>query len=513
MNGLKWAGCLVLAANFLGNAGSAVEAGQAEKLFRVGVYIYASPMEKAAADENTPIADFVDKHFKILSDHGVNGVYLGGAGPASLDAYLAAAAKHGIALIPQLDFAYFRGAWTEDQMDQNARKAGEFIAKHQNHPMILAWSVKEEVAHNEINMLARYYAKIQEFAPGARFNLIHSGLGAAQDQPVPDPVIIGTDRYGFWWEFSGGGYLASPAAALDWTRTEASRYYLEAARRGADYMFVVTQGGFVSVQWANALCKNPEETKYPKTPEERRRLQERALAYAKDNRMGWRKVTTDKGDFYAVWKYYRLPENCIKACAWASVLEGARLFYIWSYTPLSKDRLAEGGIAEMAAGSTTRKSQTWWTMAGRPGMPNRHLEELAETSKEIRAYEKIITRMAKIPGLTVKADSKQTFGQAFHVPTRPGIVIVLHNANVGTWPEGSRYFFKETDDIRIDDKGDMVGYTPYRDPAPVKFTIPEAMTQAAGKVEGVFDLATGEEIKPADGAYVAPVKPGSGRLV
>jgi len=142
-----------------------------------------------------------------------------------------------------------------------------------------------------------------------------------------------------------------------------------------------------------------------------------------------------------------------------------------------------------------------------------HSDELAETSKEIRAYEKIIARMAKIPGLTVKTDSKRTFGQAFHVPTQPGIVIVLHNANAGTWPEDSRHFFKETDNIRINDQGDMVGYTPHRDAAAVKFTIPEAMTKAAGKVEGVFGLATGEEIKADDGAFVAPVKPGSGRLV
>jgi len=278
-------------------------------------------------------------------------------------------------------------------------------------------------------------------------------------------------------------------------------------------MFVVTQGGMTSIRSANTLCKTPQEMSYPRTPEERQQLHKRVLAYAKDNRMGWRKATTGQGDFYAVWKYYRLPENCLKACAWSSVLEGAKLFFVWSYSPLTKALLAMGNIEKQATLGATKSNVVWWTLAGRPGMPNRHLAELAELSGEIRAYEKIITRMAKIRSLTVKTEPKNTFGQAFRIPTRPGVVLVLHNANVGTWPENSRHFFRKTDKIFVNDEGDLVGYVPHREPLPIAFSCPEELVQAAGKADGVFDLATGREIVGADGEYSVSVRPGSGVLV
>lgn len=406
----------------------------AEKPFRVGVYMYGYPMAEAAREENTPIGEFIDKHFKILSENGVNAVYLGGTGGKHFDGYLAAASKYGIGLIPQLNFAYFKGPkWTEETMAAYARSAGEFIARYQDRPEILAWSVKEEVAQSWVDQLARYYTMILTYAPKAKFNLIHSNLGAARDLPVPDPAIVGTDRYGFYWTVSGKGYLASPSYALKWTRTQAGAFYPEAARRGADYMFVVTQGGMIMTRSANELCKTPGKVSSSGTPEESARLRKRVLAYANGNRMGWRKVTTDQGDFYAVWKYYRLPENCLKACAWSSVLEGAKLFFVWSYTPPLKRNLEVGNIDGLAVSAPTTKAWSWWTMAGRPGMPNRHLDELAEISQEIRAYERIITQMAKIPGLTVQAESKNTFGQAFHIPTH---LVLCWSCTMPMWALG-----------------------------------------------------------------------------
>ncbi|OGV55883.1 MAG: hypothetical protein A2017_03730 [Lentisphaerae bacterium GWF2_44_16] len=504
-----------------GNFSEAAE----EKPFRVGVYIYPYHMDMVAKSENIPIREFIDRHFKILAENGINGVYLGGAGPRNFDDYLYCAGKYGIALIPQLNFAYFKGPkWTEKDMATYAEKAGEFINKYKDRPEILAWSVKEEVAHSWINQLSRYYSMILEYAPDAKFNLIHSNLGAARDLPVPDPVIIGTDRYAFWFEASGGGYLASPAYALNWTRNQAASYYPEAAKRGADYMFVVTTDAFMMFTFANTICKTPEELKHPVTPEEQQQLQKRCLAYAAENRMGWRKVTTEEGDFYAFWKYYRQPGNCLKACAWTSVLEGAKLFFVYSYlTYCTKEDLeASNNIVDVIVNSCTgrkilgRTSKgliPWWSLAGRPGIQNTQLAELAEASREIRTYEKIITKMSKIPELTVKTETKYTFGQAFHVPTYPGVVLVLHNANVGTWPENSRYFFRETDKIYISDQGELMGYVPNKEPLPVVFTCPEEITRAAGKVEGMFDLKSGNEIVSADGKYTVNIKPGSGTLL
>ena len=120
-------------------------------------------------------------------------------------------------LIPQLDFVYFSAKWTDEQMAKTARRAGTFISKYVDHPQVLAWSVKEEIPRRRINRLTRYYLRILEYAPEAKFNIVHNNLGAAKDQPVPDPAIMGTDRYAFWWDTSGGGYLASPNFALNFT--------------------------------------------------------------------------------------------------------------------------------------------------------------------------------------------------------------------------------------------------------------------------------------------------------
>jgi len=484
-----------------------------DRPFRMGVYVYAYQMDKVAADEGRPLGQCVDRHFGLLAAHGVNAVYLGGAGPKTFDDYLAAADRHGIKLIPQLDFVYFRTGWKDSEMAAQARRAGEFIRKYRHHPAVLAWSVKEEVDHSEINELARYYAMIREYAPDAPLNLIHSNLGAARDAPVPDPAVIGTDRYGFWWEFSGGGYLASPQFALDWTRTEAAHYWTEAARRGADYMLVVTQGGLLSLRTPNTLIKCPDNATYPKTPTEREKLRSRALAYAETNRMGWRKVTTSEGDFYAAWKYYRLPENCLKALAWTSVLEGAKLFFVWSYSPPTQATLDAGDIDRLAVAQADKSNFVWWTMAGRPGLTNRHLAEFADAAREIRRYERIITRMVKRPDLAVETKEKFTFARAFQTPTQSGLFFVVHNANVGTWPEGSRYFFTEKDNISISDQGDLVGYQPAREPIDVHLTFAEGVLAAAGKTDGLFDLAAGREIKPQEGTYAVPVPPGSGTIL
>src|SRR5690606_27544720 len=93
----------------------------------------------------------------------------------------------------------------------------------------------------------------------------------------------------------------------------------------------------------------------------------------------------DQGDAYLVWKYYRLPPNCMRALAWTSVMEGARLFFVWSYSPPGADRLAMS--LEDIARQTDRSEFAWVTLAGRPGDPNPQLEEFAQVSREIRAYE------------------------------------------------------------------------------------------------------------------------------
>jgi len=508
----KYACCVICAAIVFYSSFCRATGTQSVKPFRIGVYIYAYRFAEAANIQHVPISRFIDEHFRILSENGVNCVYLGGCSPGNIDDYLAAANRHAISLIPQLDLCYFQSSWHEKDIVTNAQHACKIIKLYDNRPEILAWSIHEETSEKDIIPLARYYNMILHCAPNAKFNLIHTDIKAAQIQPPPDPLIIGTDRYGFWWEFSGGGYLASPQAALDWTRTQAAKFYEYAASRKADYMFVVTQGGLINIRAANALCKTPGEISWGSKAKDYQQMRSRVLSYAKEKRMGWRMVTIESENYYAFWKYYCLPENCLKACAWSAVLEGARLFFIWSYNPHSKKALDAGSIEKLASDSS-RSIFPWWTMAGRPGMPNRHLKELLEASQEIRRYERIITKMVKVSEHNVKTETKNTYIQSFYIPNLSGLILVLHNANVGTWPGNSHYVFKEDDRIYINDEGELEGYQPFREPLSVRFFIGEKLAEKTDSIDGLFDLVARQKITGKDGRYSVPVKPGSGLLL
>jgi hypothetical protein len=479
--------------------------------FRIGVYLYENHFEAAAREHGQKYADFLDEHLRILRDHGVNAIYLGATTRERFDDHLRLAGKHGMKLIPQLDFAYFQPDWSADQMDVSARAAGEFIHRYRDEARVLAWSVREEVPHAAVGALARYYATILKHAPGARFNLVHNQIEAARDQPAPHPSIIGTDRYAFWFEVSGGGYLASPAFALDWTRQEAARYFDEAERRGADFMLVVTQGGLLMPQWANQIITDPEAAGVPGDDEEREQVRRRVLRFAEDCRMGWRKVDLGGGDVrYNFWKYYRLPHNCMRALAWTSVLEGAKLFFVWSYAPPLPSELALGA-ASAATQPSPRHEFNWITLAGRPGLPNPQLEELAEASREIRAYERVIVAMRKVGESPIACEQSGIHHRAFRLPETPGYIVVLHNANVGRWRHDSRRMFNEDDDVRIDDAGNLVGYVAFTEPAKVRFTLGLAARQAGF---GVFDVRNGQPLAPdANGVFSTPANPGSGTLV
>ena len=474
------------------------------KPFYAGVYVYDYQVEAAANDLGEDYFEFLEKHLAILKAHGVNVIHLAVSKPDQFGEHLRLVEKYGIKLLPQLDFVYFSPLEGDAAQGERAKQAAAFINKHVNDPSVLAWSVKEEVAHNDVNRLAKYYLQILEHAPEASFFTLHNALGAAKDQPIPDPIIIGTDRYAFWWEFSGGGYLASPAFALDWTRTQAAIYYEEAAKRGADFMLAITQGGMLMPEWANTLAKHPRDVAYPTTLDEQLAMQEKILKFADEGRMGWRKVTTSDGDFYNVWKYYRAPENCMKAMAWISVLEGAKLFLCWHYEPYGN---ADHPPTMEAAASSGKYEIQYFTLAGRPGMDNPQLREFGEAVREIRSYEQIITRMAKIPECPLQTDDKNIYTRAFTFPGLAGKIIVVQNSNVGTWPAESRYMFTDDDPIQIDDAGNLVGYTPNTVAFDAHVSLKDNETG-----DHVFDLKTGAEISD-NGGYKISIMPGSGALL
>lgn len=476
----------------------------AEKDFKLGVYIYDYAFVRHAKSDGVPVQDFIDKHFKILHDSGANVIHLtvtDPTGKAFKDIWLPALKKHQLKAYLQLDFAYFVPGknWTEKHENKQAAKAGEFIKKFKNTPEILGFSIREEVAHKDVNDMARYYQKIMGYAEDFPIFTLHNNFGAAKDQPVPDPVIYGTDRYAFWWEYSAGGYMASPAFALNWTRNEAAKYYREAARRGADFMLVVTSNGYVS--GSTDIMKSWGKRKFFN----------RIKKYAADNRFGWNKSTINTKEMYWVWKYYRLPENCVRALIWTGILEGAKTVLFWSYTPPAKADMkitpAERLFTSIERSKRFSGSCSYLTLAGRDGFENRELKEFAAAAKELKPYKNLIPKMRKIEKSVLKtAKNKKFFNRSFTFNGLKGKAVVIHNADVGTWGANSRYFFNEKDDIKIDALGNLKGYIPLTQPAKAEFAL-------VNKQDKVFDFITGKQIPTVDGKGSVSIIPGGGRII
>ena len=481
---------------------------------RMGVYIYDYAVRKTAKESGEDLKTFAEKHFRILRKNHVNTIHLTvnrADGKEFREIWLPLMKKYGIKAYLQLDFAYYhepeiKDKWTEKEENRKAQLAAEFIRRYQAEPAILAFSIREEVHHAYVNGMARYYQKILAHAPGFKIVTVHSGLGAAKDHPVPDPAVFGTDRYCFWWEFSGEGYLASPASALNWLRSQTALYQAEAAKRGADFLLVVTANTFVSGRTYSETAWNDIRGNG--------KLQKRIARYTREKRFGWNLDKVNGQEFNWVWKWYKPPVNCTRAMIWTGILEGARAVLFWSYRPAGKNE--PGTPAELLARDLARRQArnpkqnrangSWSTMADRPGEFNQPMEEFAAAALELKPYSRLICMMTKLPDSPVKTDRrKKIFNRAFSIPTYQGKIIVIHNADVGSWGKNSPVMFDENSDIKVDSHGNLVGYKPFTSPRKVDFT---CSAKAA-----VFDFATGRQLELKDGKGTVEILPGGGTML
>ena len=201
--------CLLLMAGIAVSAGEMTEAG-------LGVYIYASSMKRCANSWNRKLDDFLAEHFAILEKNGVTVIHLAvEAGDDFKNLYLPLLEKHKIKALLQLNFAYFRntGDWGNPKyMDRMAHKAADFINQYKSHPNVLAFSIREEAAANQMKMLSDYYKKILNYAPGAHTFFLHNNIAAAKAHLEPYPQILGTDRYNFFFMSGKNSYVASPSS-------------------------------------------------------------------------------------------------------------------------------------------------------------------------------------------------------------------------------------------------------------------------------------------------------------
>jgi hypothetical protein len=107
----------------------------AEKDLKLGVYIYDYAFRRIAQENGEDIKAFVDRHFKLLKDHGTNAIHLtvsDSTGKQYEEIWQPALRKHGIKAYLQLDFAYFLPGkgWTDAYESRQAARAGKFIMKY-----------------------------------------------------------------------------------------------------------------------------------------------------------------------------------------------------------------------------------------------------------------------------------------------------------------------------------------------------------------------------------------------
>ena len=113
----------------------------------------------------------------------------------------------------------------------------------------------------------------------------------------------------------------------------------------------------------------------------------------------------------------------------------------------------------------TSSASVYYTLAGRDGIENKELNEFTSTVKELEPYKYLIPQMRKVEKSVISTNKvKKFFNRSFTLHGINGKVVVINNANVGSWGANSRYFFNKNDNIKIDAQGNLIGYKPFKIP-------------------------------------------------
>lgn len=480
--------------------------------FLFSVFIYDYLWAKYAKEEKLNFLEVMDKQFAILSKHGVNALNMTVQNQERFIHLLKLAEKHKLFLFLQLDFAYFRPNWNDKQMEIHTNLAADFIRKYKSHPNIIAFTVKEEVRLKDISKLSEYYKMILAQVPDAPLQIIVNNIRPAKKLPAPYPSYIGVDRYAFWFTHCNKGYLASPNFALNWIRSQTHGYYIQAAKRNAEFFLVATVNAELSPTTIRQYCVKADFEKYisKKSEETKKKLQAQRKKYlnlAEHKLLGWNKIVKNNKTGYNYWQYYRPPAICVKAMAWISVLEGARMFSIWNYQLYSQKELQRTSYEASAFGPKSGLL-IFSTLAGRPGNPNPQLKAYAQATKEIMPYSKIIMDMDKLKGSPLYTETKNMFMRAYRYRGIDGYVVVVYNNSIGTCPGNKNIYQTANTTLKIDEQANIVGFITEKKSREVimQKTLPL-------KDYNLFDLSSGEKILPTGNKYKQEIMPGSGKLL
>lgn len=484
----------------------------------IGFYVYLYQWHQAS----DPAAHDLEDAIEDIARRGFTYLYVGGATATETPAWtklLALCEQHRIAVIPQLDFAYLASATAD--VPALVAKAVPFITKYKDHPAVIAFSVAEEPAATTMPLLQRYYEGILRAVPDAPLHLLHTGLPQAVGMTPPYPGIMGTDRYGFWWEMSG--HRATPWYALNWYHTQLALFYQETARRGADFQAVFTAHTLEMLATPDQIKTGyyGEGSTGEHAAEARDGFLRRVQDLVAQRNLGWEQGPNGTLRF---WKYYRPPLNCVRAMAWLGIMEGARSVSVWSWQQPTEDSKGFAYREHGKVGEEYGNSILGWDGTGTP-----QLEEYTEFAQQIQRYARLVRSMVKdiapregkaLPlGHELASDTEgakallkvaddDAAWQSFSVPGYAGKVVVLVNTRVGSWCEGRTPRFLAPNDVfRIDDLGNAVDYVPATGPR-------DLACQVLMHNMECLDLATGKPVAMAgDGSLTLSIAPGAGRFV
>jgi hypothetical protein len=492
-----------------------VALADSEKPNLIGTYLYTDRFEAAAKEQNRDLFDVFDEHFKKLADVGVNCIHITIPDGSLFDRYVQLAKKHKVKLLPEIDFAYFRPNWTDEQMAEHARKAVDFLKVWHATPEVIAWSVKEEPYTDEIEKLDRYYRMIIKGVPEVKFFLVTSGGGwltaNAADLPF---ALVGGDYYYFSWEQGPADkcFTRAPRFALSESRSTTEIYRRAAAKFPVDRIHV----------FGVAACTIPDRAQgfatgstLPETwtPEQKQQYIQKVTSLAEKHQDGWavyQNVPGKTGPQYTMWTLYMPPANCIRALIWGGILEGAKVTMAFSYSPYSKSYNPDSPI-DAIINYPHRTERFSTDLGGRPDVKNVHFDEYAQTVKKVRSFDKII------PHLSIQAQSPivgepgfDIIARAFRMDGFDGQVMIVHNANVGSilCPDCKIAGQKSCEHVFIDDFGDLKYFTPQTSTNSATLKLNPELSKAA-----IYDVSTGKPLKRSTEGFVLDIGPGDAAIL
>lgn len=445
-------------------------------------------------DSNTMTTNWMTK----LRADGLNLFHI--AVSNDLGWWLNLATAQDFSIIAQLDSAYLTST-SPTVVQQMVNTATSLVTPYQSHAKLVAISVREEPPLSLMDALDLYYGGLRTNLPNVRLFLLNNTKPPANYVLTNKPDLLGSDRYAFWgWDASAGGYAATPASALGWLLSELTFYSENARSLGKPYTSVLTfNKGPMFISAAQVASGSYGDAA-------------RISNLVAQGSQGWALLSDGR---YRFWKYYRPPENTIKAQVWLSVLANAKNVIVWSgdvADPALENLIAEGTY--VADGSSTAHEISLLTRSERflPSTGNLTTDydcytEFVSSVGDVRQYGNIVQLMQpnSVNNGWVTVANASLKQRNFTLSGVTGKIVLTVNLDVGTWASSSvPYLWGRTDYFPISAQGDLVGYTP-------KSTT-QSITVTAGAGERVYDLATGNAVDTAGTASLA-IAAGGARMV